>query len=420
MSSRAAVLTGWLARLVVVACGLLNTRLLLSIMEVPDYAAYAIVISLGPWFNLLNLGLPNTAQNEIAEHRAKGQDFEDLRQTVVNAAAFGALFFGVLSWPLAEALRHTVLSGYDGLSVMGIALMCFGLTLNGVGMVANQVLFALHRNFWPNVMPGIQALSTSGLLFVFQATGRGGLDWAALSFFLPAAMSFLLMARVVQARPLIGVNLGLLIAVLNRSRSFLLLAFLAAATLSVDYIVMARILTSPEVVEYSLAGKVFAVLLSVHAVLMATSWTSLSDNHYLGQTHLVRQRIAKLMIVGMGVVLLPSAAILAFKDPIFALITGRNDFSISNQLIGSWMLYVLVRVWCDTFAVAHMSAGRLDLLNTYIPFQAAISICSQIFLGQHFGPVGVMLGLCASFILTAAWILPMRFLQHTRPSPTLP
>lgn len=420
MSSKAAVLTGWLARLVVVACGLINTRLLLSIMEVPNYAAYAIVMSLGPWVNLLNLGLPNTAQNEIAERRAKGEDFEVLRQTVVNAAAFCALVFGVLSWPLAEALQHTVLSGYDGLSVMGIALMCFGLILNGLGMVANQVLFALHRNFWPNVMPGIQALSTTGLLLIFQATGRGGLDWAALSFALPAAMSFVLMARVVQARPLIGVNLALLIDVLNRSRSFLLLGFLASATLSVDYIVMARILTSPEVVEYSLAGKVFAVLLSVHAVLTATSWTSLSDDHYQGQPRLVRQRVAKLLRVGMGVVLLPSATILAFKDPIFALITGRHDFHMSSQLLGAWMLYVLLRVWCDTFALAHMSSGRLALLNIYIPFQAAISVCAQIVLGQHLGAVGVMLGLCVSFILTAAWILPMRFFQQTRQVPALP
>lgn len=420
LGAGAAVLTGWFARFIVVVCGLLNTRLLLSIMEVPEYAAYAIVISLGPWVNLLNFGLPNQAQNEIAERRAAGENFEVLRQTVVNAAAYGALVFAVLSWPLAEALRHTVLSGYDGLSVTGIALMCFGLTLNGLGIVANQILFALHRNFWPNVMPGIQALSTTGLLLILQATGRSGLDWAALSFALPTAMAFVLMIRFAQARPLNGLNLALLINILKRSRAFLLMGFLSAATLSVDYIVIARILTSAEVVEYSIAGKVFAVLLSVHAVLMANSWTSLSDEHYQGQPRLLRQRVARLLMVGMGAVLLPSVAILAFKDPIFAVITGRHDFPISSHLLAAWLLYVLLRVWCDTFALTQMSAGRLAFLNIYIPFQAAISICAQILLGQRFGAVGVMLGLCVSFMLTAAWILPMRFLQQTRPDPALP
>lgn len=419
MSSRDAVLAGWLARLVVVGCGLLNTRLLLSIMSVPDYAAYAIVISMGPWVSLLNLGVPNTAQNEIAKRRASGEDFEVLRQTVVNAAVLGASVFAVLSWPLGVGLSHTVLSRYDDLSVTGMALMCFGLCLNGLGMVANQVLFALHRNFWPNVMPGVQALATTVLLLIFQANGLGGLDRAALSFALPAALSFVLMARVAQARPSRGIDLALLLDMLRRSRSFLLLAFLASATLSVDYIVMANILTGPEVVEYSLAGKVFAVLLSVHAVLLATSWTGLSDAHYQGEPRLLRQRIAKLLIVGMGIVLLPSAAILTFKDTIFELITGRHDIAVSSALLSAWALYLVLRVWSDTFALAHMSAGRLALLNGYIPFQAAISIGMQILLGHHFGSLGVMLGLCASFVLTAAWILPMRFLQQTRPVPTL-
>lgn len=419
MNSRTAVLAGWLARFVVVACGLLNTRLLLSLIAVPEYAAYAIVVSLGPWVSLLNLGLPNRVQNEIAERRAKGEDFDALRQTVVNAAVLGALAFSVLSWPLGEVLRHTVLSSYEGLSATGIALMCFGLCLNGLGMVANQVLFALHRSFWPNVVPGIQALATTALLLSLQATGCSGLDWAALSFTAPAALSFILVARVAQARPARGIDAGLLIDVMRRSRSFLLLSFLAAATLSVDYIVMARLLTGPDVVEYSLAGKVFSVLLSVHAVLVATSWTSLSDAHYQGEPRLVRQRIARLLMVGMGVVLLPSVAILTLKQEIFSLITGRHNFHISSTLLAAWSLYLVLRVWCDTFALAHMSAGRLGLLNGYIPFQAAISIGAQILLGHRYGAVGVMLGLCASFALTAAWILPVRFLQQTRAVPAL-
>lgn len=415
MKSTTAVLAGWLARFVVVACGLLNTRLLLSVMEVPDYAAYVIVASLGPWMNLLNLGLPNTTQNEIAQRRAQGEDYDAVRQTVVNAAAFGALAFGVLSWPLGLVIRHTVLSSYDGLSHFGIALMCLGLCLNGLGMVANQVLFALHRSFWPNVMPGIQALMTTIILLLLKETDRTGFEWAALSFAVPAALSFVIMARVAQARLSRGVNMILLLDVLRRSRPFLLLAFFAAATLSIDYIIMARMLSGPDVVEYSLAGKVFTVLFSVHAVLLSTSWTALSDAHFQGAPRIVRQRICRLLAIGMAVILLPTAGILVFKQDIFTLITGAHDFHMSSTLLAVWAIYVVLRIWCDTFALAHMSAGRLAVLNGYIPFQAAISIGAQILLGQRYGGVGVMLGLCASFVLTAAWILPVRFFQQTRP-----
>lgn len=417
MRSTTAVLAGWLTRFVVVACGLLNTRLLLSIMEVPDYAAYAIVASLGPWVNLLNLGLPNTAQNEIAERRANGQDYDALRLTVVNAAAFGAVALALLSWPLGSVLQHTVLSTYDALTSAGIALMCFGLSLNGLGMVANQVLFAMHKSFWPNVMPGIQALATTVVLLLLKEGGRTGFEWAALSFAIPAALSFVIMARVAQARPGRGVDTALLFAVLRRSGPFLLLAFLAAVTLSVDYIIMARLLTGPDVVEYSLAGKVFTVLLSVHAVLLSTSWTALSDAHFKGQPERVRRLIRKLLLAGLAVVVLPSGAIYLFKQEIFVLITGSPEFHMSGALLVVWVAYLTIRVWCDTFALAHMSAGRLEVINAYIPFQAAISVGAQLLLGHRFGTIGVMLGLCASFLLTAVWILPVRFIQQTRSVP---
>lgn len=417
MKSSSAVLAGWSARVVVVACGLLNTRLLLSVMDVPDYAAYAIVASLGPWVNLLNLGLPNTAQNEISQRRAEGSDYDALRQTVVNAATFGALILGLLSWPLGLALQHTVLSDYANVSTFSLALMCFGLCLNGLGMVSNQILFALHKSIWPNVMPGVQALGTTALLLALTHTGRTGLDWAAMSFAAPAALSFVLTARAAQTRPARGVNWTLLADVLRRSGPFLLLAFLGAATLSVDYLIMASLMSGPEVVEYSLAGKVFTVLLSVHAVLLSTSWTALSDAHFRGEQHLVRRRIWRLLAAGMAVVLLPSAAILSFKQDVFSLITGASTFHISGTLLAVWTAYVALRVWCDTFALAHMSAGRLTLLNGYIPVQALTSIAAQWALGHAYGPVGVVLGLCLSFIVTAAWILPVRFFQQTRSLP---
>jgi O-antigen/teichoic acid export membrane protein len=414
MSPLAPVVAGWLTRFLVVVCGLLNTRLLLSIMELPDYAVYAIIVSLGPWVGLLNLGLPNTAQNEISKCRANGQDYDVLCQTVVNASVMGVVALAVLSWPLGEVIRHTVLSKHNDMSGAGIALMCFTLCINGLGMVANQVLFALHRSFWPNVIPGVQALLTTVILLAIKETGCSGLEWAAFSFALPAIVSFMLMARVAQVRLARGIDLVLLFDLIRRSRSFLLLAFLAAATLSVDYIVMAQMLSESEVVEYSLVGKIFMVILSVHSVLLATLWTSLSDAHYLGQPRVVRQKIAWLLIIGICVVITASVAILLFKQEIFSLITGRPNFSISNDLLVAWCLYIMLRVWCDTFALAEMSAGRLGLLNSYIPFQAAISIGAQILLGDYYGSVGVILGLCVSFVLTAAWILPVHFLKQTR------
>lgn len=415
MNPLVTILSGWLARAVVVGCGLLNTRLLLSMLDVPEYAVYAIVVSLGPWVNLLNLGVPNTAQNTISELRSNRSDYESLKLSVVNAAVYGATACALLVWPLGMILKHSVLNTYDQVSISGIALMCFGLCLNSLGLIATQVLFALHRNFWPNVMPGVQALAATAIILQLKQSGLNGFEWAAMAFAMSSALSFVIMAWIAGAKPARGINFRQLLEVLRRSGPFVLLGLLAAATLSVDYIVIAKILAGgQEVVEYSLAGKVFAVLLSVHAVLLSTSWTGLSDAHFKGEHRVLRKRVVSLLSVGFAVVVLPSALIFLWKNEIFALITGSNQFHVSTALLAAWLTYLIVRVWCDTFAVAHMSAGRLGLLNAYIPVQAIISIGAQIFLGQQFGATGVMVGMTISFILTAAWILPLKFVQHTK------
>ncbi|UUX96773.1 hypothetical protein [Aquabacterium sp. J223] len=392
----------------------------MSSLQVPEYAAYAIVVSLGPWWNLLNVGVPSTAQNEIAELRAVGQDVQPLRETVLNAALWAALVGTVLSWPLGAALHHTLLSAHASVSLTGVALLCCGLCINAMSMVANQVLFGLHRAWLPNVVPGVQALGASAVLWLLHRTGGMSFEGAAISFVLPAALSFLLSIAAAKSTTRLHMDVALLRSLLRRSLPFLLLAALAAATLSVDYVIMARILPAVEVVEYSLAGKVFAVLLSVHAVVLTTAWTPLSDAHFTGDRALLRRRVRQLLMLGGLLVLLPSGLLLVFKQPVFELITGSAEVQVRDSLLLAWVGYVVLRVWCDTFAVAHMSAKRTRLLNAYIPFQAVFSIFGQWVLGQRLGALGVMLGLCGSFLLTAAWVLPLRFYQQTKPQISLP
>ncbi len=249
MKSTTAVLAGWSARVVVVACSLVNTRLLLNMLDVPAYAVYAIVLSLGPWFNLVALGVPNTAQNAIARHRAEGTDHRRLQHTVVNTAAAAAALALVLCWPIGWVVQHTVLSGKDGMPTSAVALMCFGLRLTALTPVFNQVLFGLHRGLWPNVMPGLQSLATTALLLTMSSLGLNGIDWAVATLAGPALLVFVVLAKVAGAAPRHGIDWRQLKQVMVEGRHFLLFGLLSTGALSADYIVMARTLASPAIVD---------------------------------------------------------------------------------------------------------------------------------------------------------------------------
>lgn len=413
MKSANAVLVGWTARVVVIGCSLWNTPLLLNMMDVPAYSVYAIVVSLAAWFNLLSLGIPNTAQNAIARHRAEGTDYRRLQYTVVNAAVVAAAVGAALCWPIGWLLKYTLLVGHHGFSLFSVALLCFGLWVNALLPAFNQILFGLHRSLWPNVMPGLQSLCTTGMLFVMSYVGLTGIEWAAVTFVAPALSVFAILAVVAGFAPRNGIDWLLLKQVTVEARHFLFFGLLSTGALSADYIIMARTLGSLDIVEYNLASKVFGVLLTLHAVLLSSSWSSLSDLHYRGESQLLRRRVKSLLFIGMIVVLPIATILLAFQADVFKLISGARAVSVSLDLLAVWPAYLLIRIWCDTFALAHMSAGRVATMHAYVAGQTLLSVAGQIWLGSLYGPAGILAGISLSFVLTAAWILPVRFVQFT-------
>lgn len=413
MKSSTTVLVGWAARVVVIVCSLVNTRLLLDMLDLPAYAVYVIVLSLGPWFNLLTLGVPSTAQNAIARHRAEGSDHGVLQHTVMNTALVAAAVSLVFCWPIGWFVQHTILATHDVTSVTTVAMCCFGLCLTALIPVFNQILFGLHRGLWPNVMPGMQSLATTGLLLVISEAGLNGLDWAIAAFVTPALLAFAILAFVAGATPRHGIDWQKLKQVMVDARHFLLFGLLSTGALSADYVVMAHTLSSIDIVEYNLASKVFAVLLGVHAVVLASSWSSLSDLHYTGQIQQLRRRVRALLLLGVLVVLPATLLIVTFQSDLFRLISGAHTVQISPALLAIWPAYLLIRVWCDTFALAHMSAGRVGTMNAYVAVQTALSVAGQLWLGDRFGAAGILAGISLSFLLTAAWILPLRFVQLT-------
>ena len=55
------------------------------------------------------------------------------------------------------------------------------------------------------------------------------------------------------------------------------------------------------------------------------------------------------------------------------------------------------------------SMNKMKIFLIYIPFQALISVYTQIKLTEKFGLNGLLLGSIISFVFTSAWILPLAY-----------
>lgn len=420
MSRLVPVVAGWTARAVVIACAFINTRLLLDLVGVNGYAAFAIVMSLAPWLALLNLGLPNSAQNLIAERRARGLGIQRLRETSVDTAFAAGLLYLPLALIAAALVWRLLLPDHGGLSFPNVALLLWALVAQGLTAVFHQVLHAMHRSTWPVVAPAVQAALTAALLLAGRdaSPDPAQREWhATLATALPILAVFLISALIVRARPRLRPNSRALRRLLHTARGFLLFGVTGTLALSCDYIVMSRLLQSAQVAEYNLASKAFSTILTLHSVLLAASWTPLSDRFFRGDLAGMRRQLARLLGMGAILVALTGLPLALCMDTVVRLLTDGKIDALPLSLTLAWLVYVAMRVWSDSFATALLSCNQVGIINRYVVWQSLMSVMAQWLLATRYGATGIVLGILASFLLTAAWILPLRFFSITRPAP---
>lgn len=70
-----------------------------------------------------------------------------------------------------------------------------------------------------------------------------------------------------------------------------------------------------------------------------------------------------------------------------------------------FLLYYLIRVWCDAMAILLQTLSEFSPLWKAVPIQGGLSLGFQWLLAPRFGSEGVLLGLIFFYAATVAWIL---------------
>ncbi|MBV5341694.1 MAG: MATE family efflux transporter [Deltaproteobacteria bacterium] len=411
---KTAVIAGWVARALVIILSLVNSRFLIELVGVEGLAVQSILISLATWFALLNFGIPSAVQNMISRYRAEGKDYGRLKQTASNVillifAAFSPLVIG-----LGITVKHLVLSRYPEVATTTVVLFCVGLFIAGLSVLFNQILYAEQRGHWPNVYPAINALCITGCLIAFRFLSISNINTVLLVFVIAnivVVVLAILQAKVFRTWCL---DRQILKEIWHDCRGFALLSFLAAGVLGIDYLVMSRILVTQDIAVYNICQRVFMALFSVHAIILTSAWSGVSEALFAKQWEVARKRIRNLLFIGGGMVVVLGGIVMISMGKITEIISHGKIDTVPMTLTFLFLVYMLLRIWSDTFAMALLSCNETSILNRYVPFQAAISIIAQIWLGSKFGNTGIMLGLIISFLATAVWILPRAFYRITR------
>lgn len=411
-----AVFAGWIARVLLIILTLVNSRLLIELVGVDGLAVQSILISLMVWFALLNLGIPSAVQNLISRYRAENRDYEKLKQTACNALMVLFVVFLPLIIGVGAGVKYFLLGNYPYIATSAVMLFCIGNFISGLGLLFNQILYAEQRGECPNVYPAINALCVTSCLLLFRWRAISDINLVLMAFVISNLLVFAIGVTQAKAFRIWILDGEHLTEIWRDCRGFALFAFLAAGVLGIDYIVMSRLLSAQDVAVYSITQRVFMTLFSVHAIIITSAWSGVSEVLFAKQWVIARRRVRNLLLFGISLGTIIGGIVILLMGRVVDLISNNKITFVPLSLSLLFLIYVLLRIWSDTFAMGLLSIGETKILNRYVPFQAIVSIAGQVILGSKYGTTGIMFGLIISFLLTAVWILPLEFYKITSES----
>ncbi len=415
--------SAWISRGVIALVQLFSIRILLEGLGGERYAVFVLLNAFIAWYMLADMGIGASLQNHISEDRVRGGD--EGRYQVLGAlvaAPLLALTIGLL-YLLSPNLSNVLFKPFPFMGGPEKARLFFisGMLFLGlaIGSIAYKVWYAQHKGHLSNIIPAIGAVIGLGLVSVVMHQRwdvQTKLIWGVVAFTCPATL-FSLGAFVVQLtsfskarwRP----DTVILPQFIARSLKFWLLALLATAALNVDYLIISQYLSPHEIVVYGVTSRLFGFVAYFYTSLYAALWPLFTEAITRNNWKRVKVYIVKAFLFSAGIIVSFTLFLLVFMPSIANLLSPREKLDVPLLFILLLGIYHLLLTWSHGFAVVLQSMSDVRFLVVWGAAQALLSMLFQVLFVQLWGIYGITLGLIASFVLTAVWVIPNRVRRHS-------
>ncbi|MFZ4762145.1 MAG: MATE family efflux transporter [Alphaproteobacteria bacterium] len=412
-------IVGIVNRLVTAMVQFLTIRLFTDMLEVEHYAPLAVVTTgLLAWYMLADAGLGASLQNFISEARAKANSYDDFVVTGLwLALAIAGIFLLLIL--IATPLCSRLLLGDFSMalaeknSILLSAAAVFGLTT--IAGIIYKYWFALQRGYISNLLTAIANILGLILLGIYW--------WKNVPFtpsmliiimYGPACLLPLVTSLMVWLKHrAVGGKFCWPLArnMLERGGKFWFFALMSACVLQVDYIILARTLPPHDILVYTVATRLFMMILAFYNPILFALWPVFAENYVRRDVEGIKKSAMKALQLGGLMVVAGTLAIALGRHIILPILTPTSPVEISWPLIGLFFVYLLCRIWTDTLAIIIQAMNDFKVLWLAVPIQAVFSVGLQYMGVQYWGLHGLVLGQILCFALSVMWIFPLRLRQ---------
>lgn len=414
-------ISNWVNRGVAVLVQLATIPMLTRALGEQHFAVYVLVVSLVSWFALLDFGLGNALQNYVSEFKATGRNVGGHAAFVLLVSA-GIIAVGwslvvILSPVVAKILFAGIPSLERQYGITAITVAGFGFVCYSVGNIGTKVLYALGRGVFANLLLiGTNLTVFAGIwLAVSYTPDNRKILATVLAYSGPTGVIALLVAATIlwhlakwskEEIKHAGAEL------IKRARGFWLLALLGACVYNLDYFIMSQTLPPQEIAAYNILSRIFGAGASVYAGLLGATWPVWAELAVAKKWHKLASGLRIYLILAIGAAFFLTVAMIFGIPALLPMLFRGEGIVLSLTSIILFGVYICLRAWMDTFAVALQSMNDMAILIKIAPVQATLSIVGQIVFSLFLGLDGILIGLILSSLLTAVWILPRRFLSR--------
>lgn len=401
--------SAWICRVALIGIRFLLISLLLGYLGIERYAAFSVIISFEGWFFLCDFGLGPSVQNFLSEARAQGSTTCLLMRSIMQLVFILFCLFLILILCVGPLLSDYIFSNHQYVQAFQVAGIFYGVT--AMGTIAYRVLLALQKGYLSYFLQLAASLVGLGALWVMTKNYSGSerlLGSLFCTVGIPALGSALVFLKVFPVRELFyKPDFVEIKRVALRASHFFGFGLINTAILSIDYLVMIRVLQSEDIVLYNIFSRVFLALFSLYALFLHAVWPLCSELMTLSRLKEVESLIKRYCLYGILFISLMTGGVMLFSSAVIKLFSLEQSVCISLSTIGLFGVYYVVRVICDSYSMLLQSMSHLKIFFIIGPIQALISYEAQRFFSVKYGLNGIVLGLICAFACTALWALPL-------------
>jgi O-antigen/teichoic acid export membrane protein len=405
-------------RLLTIIIPLVTIPLTLSYLGRERYGVWMTLSSITASLGFADLGVGLGLLNAISESNGKGDKKE---ASVLVSSAFYMLLLiaatlGAIYWLAAPHIPWGVLlkisttkSQQEVSQVMAIFFACFLLNMP-LGIV-DRIYLGYQEGFASSIAQFCGSLFfLLGIVIVVRKDlGLQGLVLVSsgVPLLVLVANGYRLFARQrpwLIPRPAL-VQLQSAKKLLRIGSMFFVLQICAAVAYSSDNLVIAGIRGIGAVADYSVASKMFAIILSLVPMIVTPIWPALIEAASRNDVTWVRRTLYRVLFLVLVVVGPTALLLLLFAKTIIAHWTH-------GQLHPTMLVLSALAVWTIIGSIGNVTAMFMNAMSV-IRFQviasvlaSSLNITLSILLTRRFGPAGVVLG---SSISIGLFLFPVFF-----------